>query len=671
MRPEDDITVLAGVGPKKAEAYHRLGVYTVKDLLLLMPRDHQDRRYAKAVAELREGETALVRGFVTSSRISYIRSRRGQMMHVTISDGSDMLDIVFFNARFLKDKFPVGKEMYFFGRVGMSRGRLQLLHPEFSDGPQGMLAVYPLTQGLGQNEVRKNVRSAAACAGMLTGCLPADTVSRNGLMPLSEAVLKVHFPEDPEDIQKARLRLIYEDLFVLQTGLLMMKVSKRNGTKKTAPYGEFISGLPYELTGAQRRAIEEITGDLASQEQMNRLLQGDVGSGKTIVAEAAMFRAVRSGYQAAFMAPTDILAKQHFRNLERDLGRYGFRIGCLSGSMTAAERSEALEDLRTGKTDVIVGTHALIQEGVEFSDLGLVVTDEQHRFGVSQRMTLNEKGESPDILIMTATPIPRTLAVILYGDMDVSVIDEMPPGRKSIITKAVTEKKRADVYRAAKGVIEEGGQAYVVCPLIEDSDAVDARSAVGVYEELKKTLPGLRVDLLHGEMKKEEKDAVMASFAEGRTDILVSTVVIEVGIDVPNASVMIIENCERFGLAQMHQLRGRVGRGSRQSYCLLILGAKSDIAVERARVMTESDDGFFIAERDLDLRGPGEVFGTRQHGLADSHISGLISHLDIMEEVRDEAVKILKDDPELDRAENALLRERIEALYGEDMTMNM
>ncbi|MBQ3924491.1 MAG: ATP-dependent DNA helicase RecG [Firmicutes bacterium] len=671
MRPEDDITAIAGVGPKKAEAYHRLGVYNVRDLLFLMPRDHQDRRRAKKISELTEGETALVRGIVVSSSLAYIRSRRGQMMHVTISDDDDLMDIVFFNARFLKDKFPKGKEMYFYGRVGLNRGRLQLLHPEFSNGPQGLLPIYPLTQGLGQGEIRKNVRSAVSCADMLTGCLPDDMVSRKGLMSIPEAVRKVHFPESPEDITAARERLIYEDLFVLQTGLLMMKVTKTKGTAKTAPHEEFLRGLSFELTGAQKKAVEDITNDMASTEQMNRLLQGDVGSGKTIVAEAAIFKAAKSGYQSAFMAPTDILARQHLGNLRRDLGRYGITVGCLLGSMTPAEKEKELEKLRSGETMVIVGTHALIQEGVSFADLGLVVTDEQHRFGVSQRMMLGEKGESPDILIMTATPIPRTLAVIMYGDMDATVIDEMPPGRKSIITKAVTEKKRDDVYRAALDMVRDGGQVYVVCPLIEDSDVVEARSAAGVYEELKKKLPGARIALLHGEMKKDEKEAVMASFAKGDTDILVSTVVIEVGIDVPNASVMIIENCERFGLAQMHQLRGRVGRGSRQSYCMLILGGRSEIAVERAKVMTESDDGFYIAEKDLDLRGPGEVFGTRQHGIADSHISGLISHLDIMEEVRDEAVRILKEDPELDDWENAILRERIEALYGEDMTMSM
>ena len=671
MRPDDSITVLQGVGPKKAEAYARLGVKTIKDLLMLMPRDHQDRRTAKKIRELVPGQTALVRGIVVKSNLAYIRSRRGQMKHVTISDDSDLMDIVFFNARFLKDKFPQGKEIYFYGRVGMNRGRLQLLHPEFSYGVQGLLPVYPLTAGIGQNEIRKNIKSAIACADQLEGCLPEDMVSENALPSLAEAIRLIHFPGEPEDITRAKERLIFEDLFVLQTGLLMMKITKNRGTKKTASHEEFISGLAYELTGAQKRAVSDIAADMASEEQMNRLLQGDVGSGKTIVAESAMFRAVRSGQQAAFMAPTDILAKQHFANLKKDLGRYGITVGCLSGSMKQSEKNEELERLRTGKTDVIVGTHALLQEGVEFSDLGLVVCDEQHRFGVSQRMTLNEKGESPDILIMTATPIPRTLAVILYGDMDVSVIDELPPGRKKIITKAVTEKKRDDVYRALEQVVENGGQAYVVCPLIEDSDAVEARSAEGVYEELSKKFPHLTVRLLHGEMKKEEKDEVMASFSEGRTDILVSTVVIEVGIDVPNASVMIIENCERFGLAQMHQLRGRVGRGSRQSYCMLVLGSKSDIAVERAKVMTESDDGFYIAERDLDLRGPGEVFGTRQHGLADSHITGLISHLDIMETVREKAVMILKKDPELDDPENLALREAVEALYGEDMTMNM
>ena len=671
MRPDDDITALAGIGPKKAEAYHRLGVFCVRDLLYLFPRDHQDRRKAVPIAELEDGQVALVRGTVVNVSKSNTWGKRGRILHVSISDGADVLDIVFFNAAYLADKFKPGREMYFYGRVGMNKGKIQMIHPESSEGEQGILPIYPLTSGISQREIRKAVRQALPLAEEMPDDLPADLVEENDLMPLAEALRTVHFPADPEALTKARERIVFEDLFILQTGLLMMKVTETKGTPKKAPYEAFTAGLPFSMTGAQEKALRDISADLESDKQMNRLLQGDDGSGKTAVAMAAVYKTVMSGYQAAFMAPTDILVRQHYDNFKRDLGKHGIKVACLSGSMSAAEKKGTLEDLADGKIDVIVGTHALIQEGVRFSDLGLVVTDEQHRFGVSQRMTLNEKGVSPDILVMTATPIPRTLAVILYGDMDVSVIDELPPGRKSIITKAVTEKKRDQVYDMLLDAVRAGGQAYVVCPLISESDAVDARSAEEVYEELKERFAGRKVDLLHGEMKKEDKDEIMRRFGAGETDVLVSTVVIEVGIDVANASVMVIENCERFGLAQMHQLRGRVGRGERQSYCILILGGRSDIAVERARVMCESSDGFYIAERDLDLRGPGEVFGTRQHGLPDTHIAGLISHLDVMEKVRDRAVALLREDPGLETEKNAGLKRRVEALYGDDMTMNM
>jgi len=421
---------------------------------------------------------------------------------------------------------------------------------------------------------------------------------------------------------------------------------------------------------------------------MNRLLQGDVGSGKTAVAEAAMYKVVKSGSQAAFMAPTDLLMKQHYETFSRDFAPHGITVGYLSGHMGAAEKRETLEKMAAGELDIVVGTHALIQDSVSFRNLGLVITDEQHRFGVNQRMSFSGKGSDPDILVMTATPIPRTLAVIFYGDMDVSVIDELPPGRQRIITNYYGSERRPAIYRRLVNELDLGHQVYVVCPLIEDSDSVEAKSATSVYEELsglykgvKKSTadsdPGerprddIRVGLLHGEMKQEEKDAVMVEFAEGNIDVLVSTVVIEVGIDVPNATVMIIENAERFGLAQMHQLRGRVGRGKDQSFCMLILGSRSDIANERAKVLSESSDGFYISERDLDLRGPGEVFGTRQHGLPDTHLADMISHIDIMEELRGYALDILEDDRELAKPENEKLRRRVAMLFSDDVTVSL
>ena len=474
----------------------------------------------------------------------------------------------------------------------------------------------------------------------------------------------------------------------MQIGLLMMKKGRQSGRAHTADEKTFTDSLPYELTGAQKRALGEIARDLADGMAMNRLLQGDVGSGKTAVAEAAMYKVVKSGSQAAFMAPTDLLMKQHYETFSRDFAPHGITVGYLSGHMGAAEKRETLEKMAAGELDIVVGTHALIQDSVSFRNLGLVITDEQHRFGVNQRMSFSGKGNDPDILVMTATPIPRTLAVIFYGDMDVSVIDELPPGRQRIITNYYGSERRPAIYRRLVNELDLGHQVYVVCPLIEDSDSVEARSATSVYEELsglykgvKKSTadsdPGerprddIRVGLLHGEMKQEEKDAVMVEFAEGNIDVLVSTVVIEVGIDVPNATVMIIENAERFGLAQMHQLRGRVGRGKDQSFCMLILGSRSDIANERAKVLSESSDGFYISERDLDLRGPGEVFGTRQHGLPDTHLADMISHIDIMEELRGYALDILEDDRELAKPENEKLRRRVAMLFSDDVTVSL
>ena len=689
----DDVKYLKGVGPKKAERLAALGIKTAGDLLYLFPREYEDRRTPVAIKDLVPGRTCLVSGTVESVYKSPYR-RGKSYTKVKISDGESMLEILYFNAPYVANNLKKGEEYYFYGKVSENRGgarwggSIQMIHPEFAKGAEGLVPIYPLTKGISQNDIRKLEKSVSHLADQVEDYLPEKIVNDKGLCDIGFALKNIHYPDDEDALSRARTRIIYDELFIMQIGLLMMKKGRQSGRAHTADEKTFTDSLPYELTGAQKRALGEIARDLADGMAMNRLLQGDVGSGKTAVAEAAMYKVVKSGSQAAFMAPTDLLMKQHYETFSRDFAPHGITVGYLSGHMGAAEKRETLEKMAAGELDIVVGTHALIQDSVSFRNLGLVITDEQHRFGVNQRMSLSGKGSDPDILVMTATPIPRTLAVIFYGDMDVSVIDELPPGRQQIITNYYGSERRPAIYRRLVNELDLGHQVYVVCPLIEDSDSVEARSATSVYEELsglykgvKKSTadsdPGerprddIRVGLLHGEMKQEEKDAVMVEFAEGNIDVLVSTVVIEVGIDVPNATVMIIENAERFGLSQMHQLRGRVGRGKDQSFCMLILGSRSDIANERAKVLSESSDGFYISERDLDLRGPGEVFGTRQHGLPDTHLADMISHIDIMEELRGYALDILEDDRELAKPENEKLRRRVAMLFSDDVTVSL
>ena len=689
----DDVKYLKGVGPKKAERLAALGIKTAGDLLYLFPREYEDRRTPVAIKDLVPGRTCLVSGTVESVYKSPYR-RGKSYTKVKISDGESMLEILYFNAPYVANNLKKGEEYFFYGKVSENRGgarwggSIQMIHPEFAKGAEGLVPIYPLTKGISQNDIRKLEKSVSHLADQVEDYLPEKIVNDKGLCDIGFALKNIHYPDDEDSLSRARTRIIYDELFIMQIGLLMMKKGRQSGRAHTADEKTFTDSLPYELTGAQKRALGEISRDLADEMAMNRLLQGDVGSGKTAVAEAAMYKVVKSGSQAAFMAPTDLLMKQHYETFSRDFAPHGITVGYLSGHMGAAEKRETLEKMAAGELDIVVGTHALIQDSVSFRNLGLVITDEQHRFGVNQRMSFSGKGNDPDILVMTATPIPRTLAVIFYGDMDVSVIDELPPGRQRIITNYYGSERRPAIYRRLVNELDLGHQVYVVCPLIEDSDSVEARSATSVYEELsglykgvKKSTadsdPGerqrddIRVGLLHGEMKQEEKDAVMVEFAEGNIDVLVSTVVIEVGIDVPNATVMIIENAERFGLAQMHQLRGRVGRGKDQSFCMLILGSRSDIANERAKVLSESSDGFYISERDLDLRGPGEVFGTRQHGLPDTHLADMISHIDIMEELRGYALDILEDDRELAKPENEKLRRRVAMLFSDDVTVSL
>ncbi|MBQ8151863.1 MAG: ATP-dependent DNA helicase RecG, partial [Firmicutes bacterium] len=547
---------------------------------------------------------------------------------------------------------------------------------EKDDGRRGLVPVYPLTKGISQNEIRKlqsNVRELYAEAEEM---LPSETLENNRLCPMEYALENIHYARDVKALQEARYRFIYDELLVLQTGLFAVRRNLRNSENGISfdsgvDLSEYTDALPYRLTGAQERAVTEIMADLESGKVMNRLIQGDVGSGKTAVAEIAMFKAVRSGYQAVMMAPTEILARQHYEGFCDAFAPCGITVGLLTGSMGTAARRELLGELKAGKIDILVGTHAVIQPDVEFKRLGLVITDEQHRFGVNQRMSLKEKGENPNMLVMTATPIPRTLAVVLYGDLDVSIIDEMPPGRKPVDTRCVSAKERAAVYDFVEERLRDGGQAYVVTPLIEESEAIEARSAEEVYEELSGRFSSYNVALIHGAMKQAEKDRIMNLFAEGEIDVLVATVVIEVGINVPNATVMVIENAERFGLAQLHQLRGRVGRGSAKSYCRLIIGSESELAIKRGRIMEQSGDGFFIAEEDLKLRGPGEIFGTRQHGLPDLNIADLARHIKVLDHAKETAASIVREDPSLEMEKHAALRRRVVKLFGEDFMLNL
>lgn len=679
MDLRESVISLKGVGPKKAEALKKLGISTMEDLVFFLPRSYEDRRNRVDISDAAEDQNSVVTGEVKLVVNDRYRGGRKQMLRLFVEDGTGSMEVVFFNAKYLQHSFRTGRKYTFFGKVTRNFGKMQMIHPEFSDADgmeDGILPVYPLTKGISQREMRTWQKSLKRAYSMAEDILSSEAVERNRLCSLSYALENVHFPQEKQKLLEAKYRLIFDELLILQTGLFMARqnvTDGRNGIafSPEADTGRYIESLPYPLTGAQQRCVEEIERDLESSTAMNRLVQGDVGCGKTAVAEIAMYKAVKSGYQAVLMAPTEILAAQHFDGISRAFEAHGIRTAFLTGSLKAAQKREVLEQIATGEAQVIIGTHAVIQPDVEFSRLGLVITDEQHRFGVRQRVKLREKGENPNVLVMTATPIPRTLSVILYGDLDVSIIDELPPGRQQTVTRCLKSEKRGECYDFVEQQLDQGRQAYVVTPLIEESETLDAKSAEQVASELKKRFGGYSVELIHGAMSQDEKDRIMESFSRGETDVLVATVVIEVGINVPNATVIVIENSERFGLAQLHQLRGRVGRGSHRSYCFLILDGGSEIAEKRGQIMEASSDGFFIAEEDLKLRGPGEIFGTRQHGLPDLAITDLSKHMKILEQAKEEAKAMLADDPALDAPEHSALRRRITKLFGEDLTLDL
>lgn len=677
---QDSVKTLKGIGDKKADLLEKLDIKTLADFLDFYPRSYQDRRNIKRICDLISGETVLVKARVLRVQKDGYRRGRKSLLKVLADDGTGRIEITFFNASYLANAFKEGEEYSFYGKAVCEYGKNKMVHPDFSaagsESKQGIVPVYPLTSGISQNEMRKWQYEVSALAENAEEYLPKYIIERNNLCSYAYALTNIHFPQEPIKLKQARYRLVFDEILTLQTGLFAMKSGKSDDKKgiafdKSVDAKIYEESLPYPLTNAQKRTINEIFSDMESDKQMSRLVQGDVGSGKTAVAEMAMFKAVKCGFQAVLMAPTEILAKQHFEGIRARFEPFGINTAFLSGSTAKKEREDILLSLAKGEISVLIGTHALIQPDVEFKNLGLVITDEQHRFGVNQRSLLGKKGINPDVLVMTATPIPRTLAVILYGDLDISIIDELPPGRQKIVTKAVTESGRDEAYAFLRSKLDEGRQAYVVAPLIEDSDVISVRSAESIYEELSKKFKGYNIELLHGEMKQKEKDDIMMRFASGIVDVLVSTVVIEVGINVPNSTVMVIENAERFGLAQMHQLRGRVGRGKHQSYCILVTEGKSDVAKERAEIMVSTSDGFVIAEKDLELRGPGEFFGTRQHGLPDLKIANLIKHIDMLELVKNEARIILEKDPQLKKEEHKILKQKILKTFKGSLKLEM
>ena len=681
MNLQDSISCIKGVGEKKCRILNNMGVETVDDMLHLFPRKYEDRREISYIMEAPFNKDVLVKGRVAARQYRGNPYNKKTPLRILVQDGSADMEVLFFNGRYLADYFNVGCEYTFFGKITLNNGRRQMAHPEFhrlgdKDDERGIFPVYPLTEGITQANMRKIIKSILPLASQAEEWLPDKIAKESNLFSPAYALTNIHFPKDERQIKEARYRMVFEELLILQTGLFYIKKGRSNIRKgiviaENISVENYTDRLPFELTEGQKRVWEEVQKDMASVRPMNRLIQGDVGSGKTAVAELAIYKTAKAGYQSAMMAPTELLAKQHFVSLKRDLEPLGLNVDLLCSSLKAREKQEVLERLSSGKTDIIVGTHSIIQPEVAFKALGLVITDEQHRFGVNQRSLLAEKGDTPNILVMTAKPIPRTLAVILYGDLDISVIDTMPPGRKPVRTYLRNNDSRDNFYDFVHNEVKAGRQAYVVAPLIEESENIDCRSAEEIYKELSQRFPDVSVGLVHGAMKQNEKDSVMESFASGETDILVSTVVIEVGIDVSNATVMVIENCERFGLAQLHQLRGRVGRGKAQSYCILLCGHESEIANKRNKIMCKSSDGFAIAEEDLKLRGPGEIFGTRQHGLPELNISDLIRHVDILEDVKKVAADIIDKDPLICLPEHDQLRRKVKRMFGEKIELKL
>lgn len=672
MNTSTEIRFLKGVGEKRAVMLAKLGVFTVGDLLRLYPTRYEDWNNIKKISEAAIGETCCVSAIVDRKPIPKRLPGDRTMYKAEVTDGESILTVTIFNSKFAADKLVEGEELLFFGRMGGILYHKEMTNPEIAKPSAGgrLHAIYPLTQGLSSSVISKLVAAVLEEVGdSMSDPLPTGLREKYCLCTLSDALRHIHQPTDEDLLSEARRRLIFEELFTLQLGLLRMRGRRLEyaGCVLERDYmDEYLRLLPFTMTGAQSRAVAAAMADMRSTTPMNRLLQGDVGSGKTAVAAALIYSTAKNGFQSALMAPTEILARQHFNTLTKLFEGTGLTVALLTGSTPAREKRKIKAALADGSIYLIVGTHAIIQSDVDFRSLALVVTDEQHRFGVEQRKSLGAKGNSPHILVMSATPIPRTLALIIYGDLDVTVLDELPPGRTPVETFAVGSDKRTRALNYVKRHVEQGRQGYIVCPMIEESDSVtELAAATEYYEKLSGGLfRGIPMELLHGRMKPAEKERVMEEFVSGRCKVLVSTTVIEVGVDVPNAVIMVIENAERFGLSQLHQLRGRVGRGSARSTCILISDAQNDEAASRLKTMTQTNDGFKIAEADLQMRGPGDFFGARQHGLPELRIADMVKDGELLSEAASAAKRLYDADPTLSAERYAPLRARVESLVN-------
>lgn len=673
IRPEEtDIRLLKGIGDAKAKLLLRLGVFTVWDLLTYFPVRFEDRTKVTKIFDLEHDTMASVNGIVISP-VSEHYVRKGLTYYkVQIRDDTGIATCIFFNNKYIKEYIHKGNEYTFYGKINIRGKNKEILSPEFelssmSQCTKNIVPVYPLTSGITQKFLRKVISEAyRAYHSFFRDKIPVDTLREYSLCSIDFAIKNIHFPSDMDSLEIAKKRLVFEEFFILQTALRKMKAS---GRKKGAPVLSstdifpFLESLPFQLTNAQKAVTQDIISDLKSSYVMNRLVQGDVGSGKTVIAAISIYLCAKNGYQSAMMAPTEVLARQHFNDLSPLLESHGIRCALLTGSTGVKSRREIYAGLESGEIAVLFGTHALITEKVVFSKLALAITDEQHRFGVRQRMQLSEKGNSVHTLVMTATPIPRTLALILYGDLDISVIDELPPGRQKIDTYCVGEDMRERINIFIRKEIEKGNRCYIVCPSVEDSEELNLKSAEEHYAHLsQRVFPDIPMGIVHGKMKPKDKETAMKAFVEGNTKILVSTTVIEVGVNVPEATLMVIENSERFGLSQLHQLRGRVGRGKEKSYCVLFCSSLSEDTRERMQIMTKSNNGFEISETDLKLRGPGDFFGTRQHGELHFKIADLANDFSVLKDSGIAAEKLLKEDPSLSMEQHFYIKEATEKL---------
>ena len=685
MQLTDSIYDLKGVGEKVGDKLAKLGIFTLKDMVEHYPREYEDRRQLTPInaCQIDESNNILAR---VCSKPQITKKGNKIIVSFRVKDDTGNLMITFFGQAYMKNQFKLGESYLFYGKVKHKYGCLEMDSPEYQKVAEGaplqtvakITPIYPATNKLSQKVIRSLIQTCLdEVLPQVEDQLPGRIREQYHLISKQEALRGIHFPTDSDHFFEARKRLVFEELFMLQLSLYQLKADfakKLLGIshKVTPKLRAFMATLPFELTGAQKRVMREITADLKSQYAMNRLVQGDVGSGKTVIAAISLFMAVEDGYQGALMAPTEVLAIQHYEFIHEIMAPFGIRVGLLTGSTTAKQKRELLADLQAGEVAILIGTHALIEDNVEIPHLGLVITDEQHRFGVRQRLKLAEKGNIPDVMVMTATPIPRTLALILYGDMDISIIDELPPGRQPIKTNAVGSPYHPRIYQFIERQVAEGRQCYIICPMVEENEKVgDLKNVIDYTEYLQtQVFPHIPMAYLHGKMKPKEKNAIMAAFAKNETKILVSTTVIEVGVNVPNATLMLIENAERFGLSQLHQLRGRVGRGKHQSFCILVSDSKNKVTQKRLKIMEESTDGFVIAETDLKLRGPGEFFGTKQHGLPEMKIANLYTDAKVLKEVQACVSKLIQMDPNLSNQENNQLLEEMTARLNDQSLHN-